>query len=117
MIRRPPRSTLFPYTTLFRSLLVPVLAVLLLAGCGNQTTGSAAPVAKGEQTADVPPPPVIDTTTPDKAVKSLWATIDWSKAIAQARDVRQPTAEEVTLKKLEAQLSVPAIASPKIEKR
>src|SRR2546430_10258242 len=26
MIRRPPRSTLFPYTTLFRSLAVPVLA-------------------------------------------------------------------------------------------
>src|SRR3712207_8666637 len=25
MIRRPPRSTLFPYTTLFRSLLVAVL--------------------------------------------------------------------------------------------
>src|SRR2546422_7045287 len=25
MIRRPPRSTLFPYTTLFRSLAVPVL--------------------------------------------------------------------------------------------
>src|SRR3712207_8283283 len=24
MIRRPPRSTLFPYTTLFRSLLVPL---------------------------------------------------------------------------------------------
>src|SRR2546426_3628633 len=23
MIRRPPRSTLFPYTTLFRSLLIP----------------------------------------------------------------------------------------------
>src|SRR4051794_2281937 len=31
MIRRPPRSTLFPYTTLFRSLcLVLLLAVLLL---------------------------------------------------------------------------------------
>src|SRR2546422_10648901 len=26
MIRRPPRSTLFPYTTLFRSLLAPLLA-------------------------------------------------------------------------------------------
>src|SRR5256885_12950471 len=26
MIRRPPRSTLFPYTTLFRSLLAEVLA-------------------------------------------------------------------------------------------
>src|SRR2546422_1307865 len=25
MIRRPPRSTLFPYTTLFRSLLAPVV--------------------------------------------------------------------------------------------
>src|SRR5438309_7991549 len=28
MIRRPPRSTLFPYTTLFRSQLGPVLKVL-----------------------------------------------------------------------------------------
>src|SRR3712207_9139098 len=27
MIRRPPRSTLFPYTTLFRSVVVPVGAV------------------------------------------------------------------------------------------
>src|SRR5215203_5293248 len=35
MIRRPPRSTLFPYTTLFRSsaALALVLAVPLLAGC------------------------------------------------------------------------------------
>src|SRR3712207_8124504 len=31
MIRRPPRSTLFPYTTLFRSLLLS----LLVAGCGG----------------------------------------------------------------------------------
>src|SRR3712207_7501026 len=31
MIRRPPRSTLFPYTTLFRSLvLVPALVALAL---------------------------------------------------------------------------------------
>src|SRR2546422_7267272 len=28
MIRRPPRSTLFPYTTLFRSVSVPVLGVV-----------------------------------------------------------------------------------------
>src|SRR5258707_10496816 len=32
MIRRPPRSTLFPYTTLFRSVLVPGL---LAAGIGS----------------------------------------------------------------------------------
>src|SRR2546430_10963866 len=29
MIRRPPRSTLFPYTTLFRSLLAELLFLLL----------------------------------------------------------------------------------------
>src|SRR2546425_10056708 len=35
MIRRPPRSTLFPYTTLFRSLSYMTLAVaaLLTAAC------------------------------------------------------------------------------------
>src|SRR2546430_8674143 len=32
MIRRPPRSTLFPYTTLFRSLVVDQLAK---AGCAQ----------------------------------------------------------------------------------
>src|SRR5437773_3786716 len=36
MIRRPPRSTLFPYTTLFRSRhLVGVLAVALAHGAGR----------------------------------------------------------------------------------
>src|SRR2546428_9971977 len=30
MIRRPPRSTLFPYTTLFRSVALPAALVLLL---------------------------------------------------------------------------------------
>src|SRR2546421_2129100 len=34
MIRRPPRSTLFPYTTLFRSVLLPnLLSRLRLARC------------------------------------------------------------------------------------
>src|SRR3989442_12666733 len=33
MIRRPPRSTLFPYTTLFRSVLVTADPFLLAAGC------------------------------------------------------------------------------------
>src|SRR2546427_9686817 len=37
MIRRPPRSTLFPYTTLFRSvlLLAVLLLLLLVAQCLN----------------------------------------------------------------------------------
>src|SRR5260370_15771709 len=35
MIRRPPRSTLFPYTTLFRSEEVSRRAMQLLVGLGN----------------------------------------------------------------------------------
>src|SRR5437016_11541627 len=37
MIRRPPRSTLFPYTTLFRSLEIgrSTAALLLLFGCAT----------------------------------------------------------------------------------
>src|SRR3712207_8198712 len=34
MIRRPPRSTLFPYTTLFRSLAAGCAAIVLLAYIG-----------------------------------------------------------------------------------
>src|SRR3712207_7781557 len=34
MIRRPPRSTLFPYTTLFRSAII--LAIVVLGGMGSQ---------------------------------------------------------------------------------
>src|SRR5437764_7449403 len=44
MIRRPPRSTLFPYTTLFRSLIV-ALAVLLMAQ-GEVATQQARPQGK-----------------------------------------------------------------------
>src|SRR5258708_31844025 len=36
MIRRPPRSTLFPYTTLFRSTLAPIPS----AGPDNTTAGA-----------------------------------------------------------------------------
>src|SRR5258708_24477540 len=41
MIRRPPRSTLFPYTTLFRSLLVGeiALALILLVGASLMARG------------------------------------------------------------------------------
>src|SRR3712207_7290273 len=35
MIRRPPRSTLFPYTTLFRSLFVRLADLLAEAGVGK----------------------------------------------------------------------------------
>src|SRR3712207_7151981 len=46
MIRRPPRSTLFPYTTLFRSGLIAALRLLLLgdrAGRGVHDLRGAGP--------------------------------------------------------------------------
>src|SRR5260221_3125422 len=42
MIRRPPRSTLFPYTTLFRS---PVAACQHNCACGDRGKGGRAAIA------------------------------------------------------------------------
>src|SRR4051794_41204187 len=42
MIRRPPRSTLFPYTTLFRSLPHHPLALGVAAAAGGLTSSAAA---------------------------------------------------------------------------
>src|SRR3712207_8716681 len=44
MIRRPPRSTLFPYTTLFRSIRGPLAYTPLLLGDG---LGFVEPVVEG----------------------------------------------------------------------
>src|SRR3989442_7787096 len=43
MIRRPPRSTLFPYTTLFRSLTARLAAVMLLPSPGLELVMSRLP--------------------------------------------------------------------------
>src|SRR2546427_6170185 len=45
MIRRPPRSTLFPYTTLFRSGVREVRKVLGLAGLASRSHEPPAPQA------------------------------------------------------------------------
>src|SRR5256885_12129360 len=42
MIRRPPRSTLFPYTTLFRSRHPPVVIAHLLRDVDDGVAGDAA---------------------------------------------------------------------------
>src|SRR5688572_13386172 len=52
MLRRPPRSTLFPYTTLFRSLLRAVRdltdrKIVLVFGCGgDRDRGKRAPMGR-----------------------------------------------------------------------
>src|SRR5436853_3811455 len=47
MLRRPPRSTLFPYTTLFRSTLQ-----IISAACATATIALASLHARGELKAD-----------------------------------------------------------------
>src|SRR5256885_16653604 len=54
MIRRPPRSTLFPYTTLFRSsrvgpwlVVLPLLGILTLLGNGDTPAKSKAVAYRG----------------------------------------------------------------------
>src|SRR3989442_6171524 len=46
MIRRPPRSTLFPYTTLFRSLFHPWLA--------NDSANTSSPISTGAKRSRAP---------------------------------------------------------------
>src|SRR5256886_17682738 len=53
MIRRPPRSTLFPYTTLFRSY-YPSRASYVTAGRCSQRRGCAAAGSSGEQLLHAP---------------------------------------------------------------
>src|SRR2546425_9201716 len=44
MIRRPPRSTLFPYTTLFRSVFKGILFANVFAGLANNDSQFGFPV-------------------------------------------------------------------------
>src|SRR3989442_6472837 len=58
MIRRPPRSTLFPYTTLFRSLLfkVPSRRTYTVSGkisAFNKSKGQAGPKRSEEHTSEL----------------------------------------------------------------
>src|SRR2546425_7958675 len=48
MIRRPPRSTLFPYTTLFRSLLGVVDAVIVASPAATHSVVAQQAVAAGK---------------------------------------------------------------------
>src|SRR5690242_21363860 len=51
MIRRPPRSTLFPYTTLFRSSEPPAATILIaLTSCSRDTSLSRYPRADRKST-------------------------------------------------------------------
>src|SRR3712207_9267669 len=80
MIRRPPRSTLFPYTTLFRSTTRGVTRVLILAdapvlrrgliGMVNETAGLQAVGTPGEPRRALT---LAETARPDAVIVELGA--------------------------------------------
>src|SRR2546429_5391620 len=70
MIRRPPRSPLFPYTTLFRSLIVAVLPSILFAP--KQPLGRSAGPAVGDTGSAAKPPEAraaLDSLTDRKSTR------------------------------------------------
>src|SRR3712207_6947492 len=52
MIRRPPRSTLLPYTTLFRSPKIPVTMFNRVVGLGNERPATEADLDTAIRTLD-----------------------------------------------------------------
>src|SRR2546422_4837823 len=56
MIRRPPRSTLFPYTTLFRSVIASIGSWLMLASRERPTGRAARDSPVGTGTTAIPMP-------------------------------------------------------------
>src|SRR5256886_13160299 len=74
MIRRPPRSTLFPYTTLFRS--AGGLEASHAAGCAFATETAMAPVA-------APYDVVVSTNSGYPLDQSLYQTVKGMSAAAQ----------------------------------
>src|SRR3712207_8191079 len=63
MIRRPPRSTLFPYTTLFRS--CPPCRTFALCIPSSTSTSTPAPTGSpGSTRGSTPPSPSLPRSTP-----------------------------------------------------
>src|SRR2546430_11698613 len=65
MIRRPPRSTLFPYTTLFRSQPYSILWDTTAAANGSHTLTAAARDAAGNQAGSSPVSFTVNNAAPD----------------------------------------------------
>src|SRR3712207_8984505 len=75
MIRRPPRSTLFPYTTLFRS----------LGGVG----GGTAALRGGRDWPKAPPP---NRSSPNPTARRADPTVRRTTSFQRAREPVEPTA-------------------------
>src|SRR2546429_9142148 len=95
MIRRPPRSTLFPYTTLFRSHWLWTGLVAPVAGIGLFGLGIAAYLSHvhASATALVKSAQVIRTTADAEREIAAWRTRSGKEFWVESRDGVEKTYE------------------------
>src|SRR3989454_10653446 len=89
MIRRPPRSTLFPYTTLFRSpdleiFVAELAAALVLADVDS--AAAAARWAEGRPTLEGAADGAIGRSDWQARARWMLATVDWAERHADPAD-------------------------------
>src|SRR5256885_12532679 len=111
MIRRPPRSTLFPYTTLFRSAIVTNGTAVL--GLGNIGALAGLPVMEGKAAlfADlvgINGVPILINETQPARVADIVAGIETSFGAIQLEDFAAPECFEIE-QLLQARLQKPVL--------
>src|SRR3712207_7442072 len=93
MIRRPPRSTLFPYTTLFRSLAAAV--ELALNGCSVAVLEAEDTVGGGTRSAELTLPGFVhDVGSADRKstrLNSSHANISYAVFCLKKKMLKRPT--------------------------
>src|SRR3989454_12692548 len=92
MIRRPPRSTLFPYTTLFRSLAGVRLGIALGDRPLERRRERGAAAQLPEEVAEGPRRAALDLRHPVARLHKLLVRIDDGQAVAHGRLEQQAAA-------------------------
>lgn len=87
---------------------VGACALVILGGCGNHSEGNKTSAA--ETNASLSTPPTLDISTPDRAVKSSWAVVDWKRTIERTAGAKySKSAEFVAVASAAAKVNSKAI--------
>src|SRR5688572_30849122 len=99
MIRQPPRSTLFPYTTLFRSASIMVCTTALAQGQPAGVQGSASAGAQGAVSADRQDTNAATSATGSGAASARAADKEASAALSGGSELNATLTKPVDAKK------------------